>query len=178
MAIKLAQEVFGQKVGETYAGPADALPWLEAEGYVYDDTNPTSHLNTTGVPPEDDPTLAVNREDPNGDEGWAAVDGVTGDHRDFQFGDDPATQKPQVYQITPNKGPAAGGTALVIKGDNFTSVTSVTIGGVATTAFSVVSDKEIRCTTGAHAAGAVNVVFDKTGTAGDATVTNGFTYTA
>jgi hypothetical protein len=83
---------------------------------------------------------------------------------------------PQVYTIEPDNGDIAGGTALVIEGDNFTGVTSVTIGGVATTAFSVVSDSEIHCTTGAHAAGAVNVVLDKTGTANDVTVTNGFTY--
>lgn len=65
MAIKLAQEVNGQKVGETYSGPAELLPWLKDNGYVYDTTNPTSHINTTQPPPADDPTLAVNREDPS-----------------------------------------------------------------------------------------------------------------
>ena len=57
-------------------------------------------------------------------------------------------------------------------------MTAVTIGGVATTAFSVVDDSTINCTTGAHAAGAVDVFLDKAGTGADATVTNGFTYTA
>jgi hypothetical protein len=178
VAIVLTQEVNGQAVGATYNGDAALVPWLIAEGYALDTSNVRDHTDDTAVTPAQDPLLASNREEPNGTQGWAAANGVQGDSRTFQFGADGTVQKPQVYQITPNKGVAAGGTALVIKGDNFTGVTAVTIGAVATTAFSVVNDKEIHCTTGAHAAGPVNVVLDKTGTANDVTVTNGFTYTA
>jgi hypothetical protein len=60
--------------------------------------------------------------------------------------------------ITPNSGAAAGGTPVVIKGTNFAGTIGVTIGGVAATAFKVVDDTTITCTTGAHAAGAVAVV--------------------
>lgn len=172
MAIVLTQEVNGQAVGDTYNGPAGMVPWLIEHGYAKDTSNVVDHTNDTDVAPADDPTLAINREDPNGTEG------LLSDHRVFQFGSNESTLTPQVYEITPNEGAAAGGTALVITGDNFTGVTAVTVGGVATTAFSVVNDGEIRCTTGAHAAGAVNVFLDKAGTGADATVTNGFTYKA
>ena len=165
MAIVLCQDLNGQLRGATYNGPAGMIPWLLAEGYVQDTSNPTSHISTGAAAPSANPTLAVNREDPND---------KYGDADDFQFGTDSALA-PRVESIVPNSGPA--GTALVITGDNFTDVQSVTIGGVATTAFSVKNDNEIRCTTGAHANGAVNVVLDKTGSA-DTTVTNGFTYTA
>jgi hypothetical protein len=160
MANKVAQEVNGQQPGATYSGPAALLPFYLVHGYVYDDTNTADLADNTGSTPAQDPTLAVNREDP-------------GDP--FAFGTD-AALAPYVREITPDSGVAAGGTPLVIEGDNFTGVTAVTIGGVATTAFSVVSDSEIHCTTGAHAAGAVNVFLDKGST--DTTVTNGFTYTA
>lgn len=167
MAIVLCQDLNGQLRGATYNGPAGMVPWLLAEGYAKDTSNPTSHISTGAAAPSADPTLAVNREDPND---------KYGDADDFQFGTD-AVLAPRVESITPATGLVAGGTALVITGDNFTDVLSVTIGGVATTAFSVKNDNEIHCTTGAHAAGAVNVVLDKTGSA-DTTVTNGFTYTA
>jgi hypothetical protein len=170
VAIVLTQEVNGQAVGDTYNGPAGMVPWLIAEGYALDTSNVRDHTNDTGAAPSEDPTLAINREDPNGNAG------LPSDHRTFQFGASEGVLPPQVYTIEPDEGDIAGGTALVIKGDNLTAVTSVTIGGVATTAFSVVDDGEIHCTTGAHAAGAVNVVLDKTGTANDVTVTNGFTY--
>jgi hypothetical protein len=170
VAIVLTQEVFGQEVGETFSGDSALVPWLIAEGYALDTSNVRDHTYDTAVDPDDDPTLAINREDPNGTEG------LPSDHRDFQFGSDESVLPPQIYSIEPDNGDIAGGTALVIEGDNFTGVTAVTIGGVATTAFSVVDDSTIHCTTGAHAAGAVDVVFDKTGTANDVTVTNGFTY--
>jgi hypothetical protein len=118
----------------------------------------TEQANNTDTVPANDPTLAVNREDP-------------GDA--FQFGTD-ATLAPRVRTLSPNHGDIAGGTAVIADGDNFTGVTAVTVGGVATTAFSVVSDNEIHFTTGAHAAGAVDVLFDKGSL--DTTVTGGFTY--
>jgi hypothetical protein len=76
--------------------------------------------------------------------------------------------------ITPATGPAAGGTATVIRGTNLRGVSGVTIGGVAGTAFSVISDTEIHVTTGAHAAGVVNVVLADD--AGPVTATGAYTY--
>lgn len=158
MANKVAQDLNGQRAGDTYSGPAALLPFYKVLGYVYDDTNTTDLADNTGSTPAQDPTLAVNREDP-------------GDP--FAFGTD-AALAPYVRSLTPNHGDIAGGTAVVADGDNFTGVTAVTVGGVATTAFSVVDDSTIHFTTGAHAAGAVDVLFDKGST--DTTVAGGFTY--
>src|SRR5436305_1511932 len=64
---------------------------------------------------------------------------------------------PNVTSITPTSGPAAGGTALTIKGSGFLAGATVTIGSAAT-AVSVVSETEIKATTAATSAGAYEVV--------------------
>jgi hypothetical protein len=76
--------------------------------------------------------------------------------------------------ITPNTGLAAGATNVQITGYGFTGATGVTVGGGAATNFVVVSDTVITCTTPAHAVGANTVVITKA--AGNATMTNAFTY--
>jgi hypothetical protein len=158
MAIKVAQPVNGQQAGETYSGPAALQPWLLAHGYVYDDTNTTDLADNTDTTPANDPTLSSNREDP-------------GDA--FQFGTD-ATLAPRFESIEPDSGPAAGSTAVVISGDNFTGVTGVSFDGVAGTAFSVVDDNTIHVTTPAGTAGPADILLDKGAT--DTTVTGGYTY--
>lgn len=80
-----------------------------------------------------------------------------------------------VDSITPATGPAAGGTAVVIKGNNFHGVSGVTFGGGAGTSFSVVDDETINVTTPAHAAATVDVVVQDD--RADVTVTGGFVYT-
>lgn len=76
--------------------------------------------------------------------------------------------------IAPATGLAAGGTPVTIKGTHLAGATGATIGGVATTSFVVVNDTTITAVTGAHAAGAVNVVIADD--AGNVTATNAFTY--
>lgn len=76
--------------------------------------------------------------------------------------------------ISPVSGLAAGGTAVVIKGTDFSGTAGVTVGGVAATNFKVVDNTTITCTTGAHAAGAVAVVIQDD--AGNVTASNAFTY--
>ena len=169
MAIVLTQELNGQAVGATYNGDAALVPWLIAEGYALDTSNVHDHTDETAVAPNQDPTLASNREDPNG------TRGETTDHRDFEFGSDSSQLAPRLYYLYPEPGPAAGDTPLHLHGDNFTGITSVTIGGVATTNFELVSDKHLHVHSGAHAAGTVDVVLTKA--AGpDTTVTGGYTY--
>lgn len=50
------------------------------------------------------------------------------------------TAKPVLTSLSPNSGRTAGGTTVTITGNNFTGTTGVTIGGVAVTSFTVVSD--------------------------------------
>lgn len=79
-----------------------------------------------------------------------------------------------VESVFPMSGTAAGGTALTVKGRNFTPGSTVTVGGTAATDLVVVDDTTIQFKSPAHAAGAVAVVV--TTDAGAATKANGFTY--
>jgi hypothetical protein len=65
---------------------------------------------------------------------------------------------PTVSTISPAFGPTAGGTAVTITGASFVSGATVSIGGTAATWVSFVSSTTLTATTGAHAAGTVNVV--------------------
>lgn len=83
-------------------------------------------------------------------------------------------QTATIASISPNSGPAAGGTAVTITGDNFAGATGVTIGGAAVTAFDVVNDEKITCTTPAGTAGARDVVVADD--SGSSTLAGGYTY--
>jgi len=263
MAIKVAQDLNGQRAGATYSGPAALLPFYQVHGYVYDDaavakvtgsanavnivtggnlvlkvngqsftvalatadtpaaaatkidtaisgegdaaivsskleitsnstdTPPrtvevvsgtgtvlanlglsvgqkgtTEQTNNTDTVPANDPTLAVNREDP-------------GDA--FQFGTD-ASLAPRLESVDtldpaldPAALPAAGGTVLRVYGDNFTGATGVTFGGTSGTAFSVIDDNTIGVTAPAKTAGAYAVVVTK-GVGNSNSLANGVTY--
>ena len=87
-----------------------------------------------------------------------------------------AAPVPTVASVTPNGGPAAGGTSVTITGTGFIGATAVTFGGTAATSFTVDSDTSITAITPAHAAGAVDVAVTAPG--GSASLTNGFTYAA
>jgi hypothetical protein len=79
-----------------------------------------------------------------------------------------------IATVTPISGAAAGGTPIVIKGTDFSGASGVTVGGNAATAFVVVGNQTITCTTAAHAAGATDVVV--LDDAGNVTKTGAFTF--
>ena len=79
-----------------------------------------------------------------------------------------------ITTVTPSTGLAAGGTVVTINGSNLGGVESVTFGGTQATNVQVLSQQQVRCTTPAHAAGAVNVVVNDD--AGPVTKVGGFTY--
>lgn len=65
---------------------------------------------------------------------------------------------PAVSSLSPDSGPAAGGTSVTIQGTSFQSGASVTFGGIAATSVVVVSPTQITCVTPALAAGTLNDV--------------------
>lgn len=85
---------------------------------------------------------------------------------------------PIFASITPNTGPAAGGTAVVIQGDGFVPGSTVTIGGNPATSIVVVSVQTITCVTPAGTVGARDVVITEPGfDAGSVTAAGAYTYT-
>lgn len=71
---------------------------------------------------------------------------------------------PRVFSVTPDSGPAAGGTLVTIKGSGFTGLSAATAvkfggtGGTNAASYQVIDDKTISAVTPARAAGAAQVV--------------------
>src|SRR5262245_5206381 len=86
----------------------------------------------------------------------------------------PAPPAAFISSVTPRPGTTAGGTPITIIGGNFNGATSVTIGGTACTAFVVVNNATITCTTPAGTAGAKTVIVVDPD--GNGTKASGFTY--
>ena len=82
---------------------------------------------------------------------------------------------PTIVTINPNTGILAGGTTITITGTNLLNTSSVTVGGVAATSFTVVSSTSVTVVTPSGSAGVKNVVLITPG--GTATATSSFTYT-
>ncbi len=85
----------------------------------------------------------------------------------------PQAELPTITNVNPISGSTLGGTSVVITGTNLSGVTSVTFGGTAA-ALGANTATSITVTTGAHAAGPVNVVVTTPG--GTDTATNAYTY--
>ena len=83
---------------------------------------------------------------------------------------------PIISSVTPSFGPAAGGTAITILGTSLSTVTSVTIGGVAATNVVVVSATVVTAVAPAGTGGAKNVVVITPNST--ATAVGAFTYSS
>jgi YVTN family beta-propeller protein len=143
------------------AGSTGTITMSVQGGYAADDTTVTSVAfgattatgwTRTGVNTWSGPVPAGTGSQPvavtfNG--GRQALAG------NFVYSTDPA---PTVTAISPASGTSAGGTLVTITGTNFISGATATIGGIACTGPDVVNSTTLTCTTGAHAAGTVNVV--------------------
>jgi hypothetical protein len=86
------------------------------------------------------------------------------------------TTAPLVTAISPTYGVPGGGTAVTITGGAFVNGATVTIGGVAATSVTWVSEEEITAVTGSHAVGTVDVVVTNPNTL-TGTLSGGFHYT-
>jgi hypothetical protein len=69
---------------------------------------------------------------------------------------------PTVSSVTPSSGNIAGGTSVVIAGNNFAGATSVKFGTTSASNVVVNSNTQIHATAPAHAAGAVSVTVTTT----------------
>lgn len=76
---------------------------------------------------------------------------------------------PTVAEASPGVGPLAGGASITIAGNAFTGATAVTIGGVAATNVTVLSDSRISLTTPAGTVGPADVVVTTPGGTGTGT---------
>lgn len=83
--------------------------------------------------------------------------------------------KPVVTTVSPNHGPASGGTAVTISGSNFKDGASVTFGGAVAEDATVVSSSQMTCTTPAHYPAMVDVRVTNPDTQ-SGTLLRGFTY--
>ena len=84
---------------------------------------------------------------------------------------------PTVSSVSPNNGPAAGGTGVTITGTDFVTGATVTLGGTAATNVVVTNSTTLTATTPAHAAGAVTVTVTNPDTQ-SGSLASGFTYTS
>jgi len=82
---------------------------------------------------------------------------------------------PTVTGVSPSSGSTGGGTSVTISGTGFQYYATVTIGGVNATNVTTVNSTTITATTGAHAAGTVNVVVQNPDSQ-SGSLTNGYTY--
>jgi len=80
----------------------------------------------------------------------------------------------QLSSISPNSGPASGGTAVTISGSGLTGATGVNFDGIAATSVNVVNSSTITAITPAHSVGSVDVIV--TTPSGSATLNNAYTY--
>jgi hypothetical protein len=64
---------------------------------------------------------------------------------------------PTIARLNPNSGPTSGGTAVTIRGKNFTAATAVFFGSTPATSFTINSDTSITAIAPAGTAGTVNV---------------------
>jgi hypothetical protein len=93
------------------------------------------------------------------------------------LGHNPAAAAPTVAAASPAAGTTAGGTTVFVSGTGFNTGATVTIGGVPATGVSVLRSTLLLATTGAHAAGAADVVVRNADNQ-SGTRANGYTYCA
>lgn len=85
---------------------------------------------------------------------------------------------PTLLTILPNIGSINGGTSVTLTGTGFIPTTTVTLGGIAASNVTVDNVTTLTATTPAYASGSLIKDVTVTNTAGSATLTGGFTYSA
>jgi hypothetical protein len=87
----------------------------------------------------------------------------------------PLPMTPYITTVSPGTSGVAGGTVTTVTGSGFSTATAINFGGTAGTAFSVLSDTQVRATTPAKTAGTYDVTVVRPG--GNVTKTASIVYT-
>jgi hypothetical protein len=96
----------------------------------------------------------------------------------FTVGTLSASLRPTVTRVTPNSGPAAGGTSVTMTGTGFSSgLTSVMFGATAATSFTVVNDTTLTAVSPAHVISTVDITVTTTNGTNASSPLDQFTFT-
>ncbi|MFJ1270226.1 IPT/TIG domain-containing protein, partial [Legionella lytica] len=87
-------------------------------------------------------------------------------------------EAPTISSVSPNTGPAAGGTSITIAGSNFVPGTTVTIGGIPASSVTISSTGSLTAEVPAYVSGPLAADVTVTNAEGSTTLAGGFTYTA
>lgn len=85
------------------------------------------------------------------------------------------TTSPSISSISPSEGSTAGGTVVTVNGANFSNGATISFGGTAASSVSYLNSTQLKATTPAHAAGAVDVQV-KNPDGSSTTLPSAFTY--
>ncbi|WP_441599467.1 IPT/TIG domain-containing protein [Ensifer sp. 2TAB8] len=86
--------------------------------------------------------------------------------------------QPAVTAVSPTSGPTAGGTTVVITGNNLLNATSVAFGGTAATGYTINSNTQITATAPAGTAGTVDITVTSPGGTSATSSSDQYTYVA
>jgi hypothetical protein len=84
--------------------------------------------------------------------------------------------KPQITGLSPNSGPASGGTVVTITGTGFEYITAIAFGNAPAADFKVISNTEIHVTSPAQPAGQVDVTVQNAAGMNDYVPADRYTY--
>lgn len=188
MTVTITSEVFGKTPGQTYTGAMEA--WLLANGYASQAAYAgagVKNTGTTGVAPTNDPRHTGNREAPyfpDTEDRYHPIANAVGAVAlpkipvpDFDLDDAGTnTEAPTVTAFRPKKLGLTGG-KVKAQGNNFETITGVTVGGTAGTLVPAESDMDKGIgvfVAPAKAAGTYDVVIQSS--TGNTTVVGALTY--
>lgn len=156
----------GEVVGRANFGTDRAFLWRNG-----------TMIDLTSLLPADSGWTLLEARDINDSGQIVGTGSINGQNRAYLLTPATTAAAPAVASVTPESGPAGGGTNVTITGTNFAGGAGVTFGATAATNVVVVDATTITADTPAHTAGSVDVVVtNPDGQSG--ALAGGFTYVA